>query len=101
MEVCKQCGKEVLSNIKKRKKEFCNNTCRSNFWYTKNKKSVKIIPASITDEKRITPTTQTTNSAQLKINELTAELNSLGSGRLGQMRKNFLTNKINKLKEEL
>ena len=36
---CKFCSKEIQGTIGKRKKEFCNNTCRSNYWYSKNKKS--------------------------------------------------------------
>lgn len=35
---CKFCQKEILQPAGKRKKEYCNNTCRSNFWYAQNKK---------------------------------------------------------------
>lgn len=35
---CKFCDLEVRQQQGKRQKEFCNNTCRSNYWYGKNKK---------------------------------------------------------------
>jgi hypothetical protein len=38
MGLCKECNKCISQPEGKRKKEFCNNTCRSNFWYGKNKK---------------------------------------------------------------
>lgn len=41
MGLCKHCNKWISQPEGKRKKEFCNNTCRSNFWYGKNKKGKK------------------------------------------------------------
>lgn len=41
MEQCKQCGKDLIQTVGRRKKEFCNETCRSAFWYGKNKKGKK------------------------------------------------------------
>jgi hypothetical protein len=38
---CKHCEEEVPQVPGKKKKEFCNNTCRSNYWYAKNKKKEK------------------------------------------------------------
>jgi hypothetical protein len=38
MGLCKFCKKWIQQTDGRRKKEFCNNTCRSNFWYSKNKK---------------------------------------------------------------
>lgn len=35
---CKHCQKEVEQVEGKRPKLFCDNTCRSNFWYALNKK---------------------------------------------------------------
>lgn len=35
---CKFCNLELQQKQGKKVKEFCNNTCRSNFWYAKNKK---------------------------------------------------------------
>lgn len=32
MSSCKACDKELLQQKNKRKKEFCNSTCRSGFW---------------------------------------------------------------------
>lgn len=39
MALCKKCGKWLTQVEGRRKKEFCNNTCRSNYWYGKNKKT--------------------------------------------------------------
>lgn len=46
MAFCKFCNKWITQPEGKRKKEFCNNTCRSNFWYGKNKKGkeIKVMP---------------------------------------------------------
>ena len=41
MGLCKFCNKWIPKSTGKRKKEFCNNTCRSNYWYDKNKKGGK------------------------------------------------------------
>ena len=38
MALCKFCNTWMPKGVGKREKEFCNNTCRSNFWYAKNKK---------------------------------------------------------------
>ncbi len=38
MGLCLQCNKWIKQPEGKRTKLFCNNTCRSNYWYTKNKK---------------------------------------------------------------
>lgn len=38
MAFCLQCNKWVPQIEGKKKREFCNNTCRSNYWYAKNKK---------------------------------------------------------------
>lgn len=35
---CKFCKKAIEQPKGKRTKEYCNNTCRSNSWYAKNKK---------------------------------------------------------------
>lgn len=39
MDVCKHCKKELSHTEGRRKKEFCNPTCRSNFWYEQNVKN--------------------------------------------------------------
>lgn len=36
MEKCKSCGKKLKPSLGPRKKEFCNNTCRSRNWYAGN-----------------------------------------------------------------
>lgn len=44
---CKNCKKKIKQTPKKRQKEFCNSTCRSNYWAKKKrkeKKRVKKIP---------------------------------------------------------
>lgn len=38
MNLCLQCGETIEQPIGKKIKNFCNNTCRSNYWYNKNKK---------------------------------------------------------------
>ena len=38
MKNCKFCGKSLNHIEGRRKKEFCNNTCRSKYWYNKNLK---------------------------------------------------------------
>lgn len=38
MGLCLQCNKWISQPEGKRAKLFCNNTCRSNYWYSKNKK---------------------------------------------------------------
>lgn len=38
MGFCEQCNKWVAQPEGKKKKRFCSETCRSNFWYAKNKK---------------------------------------------------------------
>ena len=41
---CQNCGKDLVQIKGKRKKEYCNSTCRSNFWQkeqVKKKKPVK------------------------------------------------------------
>ncbi len=42
MSKCLFCEKEIEQPKGKRKKEFCNNTCRSNQWYKMNRKGTKI-----------------------------------------------------------
>ena len=44
MALCKFCNKWMDKGTGKREKEFCNNNCRSNFWYSKNKKKVDVLP---------------------------------------------------------
>lgn len=38
MAFCKKCNKWVAQSEGKKPKEFCNSTCRSNYWYARNKK---------------------------------------------------------------
>lgn len=55
MDHCLQCEAELVHEKGKRKKQFCNETCRSNFWYAKNKKgksSDGIIPTIRKYEKK-------------------------------------------------
>lgn len=46
---CKFCTKWVSQPEGKKKKDFCNSTCRSNYWYAENKKG-KVVAAK-PDEK--------------------------------------------------
>ena len=47
MILCRQCGAIISQTEGKRQKEFCDNTCRSNFWYGKNKKG-KVVVKNLT-----------------------------------------------------
>lgn len=38
MGFCLQCKKWVVQTEGKKQKQFCNSTCRSNYWYAQNKK---------------------------------------------------------------
>lgn len=38
MGFCLQCKKWLTQSEGKRRREFCNSTCRSNYWYAQNKK---------------------------------------------------------------
>lgn len=61
---CKFCKKVVEQPEGKRKKEFCNNTCRSNFWYAQNKKgkpSVTLTDNTKPNKELKPPTTPKTN----------------------------------------
>lgn len=49
MGLCLQCNKWVTQTPGKKKKEFCNATCRSNYRYAKNKKSgIRIVASELT-----------------------------------------------------
>jgi hypothetical protein len=41
MNECLKCGKELSHIEGRRKKQFCNETCRSLYWYYKNKPKAK------------------------------------------------------------
>lgn len=51
---CKHCGVELVNTPGKRKKEFCGNTCRSNYWQKQKRvekaKSVETKPESIPEQ---------------------------------------------------
>ncbi len=55
MNKCLFCQKEIVQSEGKRKKEYCNNTCRSNFWYSKNKKGKKGVRDLTESNKEIKP----------------------------------------------
>lgn len=63
MALCEFCNKWITQPNGKKKKRFCNNTCRSNFWYGKNKK-VKL--DSVIDFK--TPTVESYDGVKLPKN---------------------------------
>lgn len=46
MGLCLHCNKWIKQPEGKREKLFCNNTCRSNYWYSKNKKGKSLINQS-------------------------------------------------------
>lgn len=41
---CPNCGKEIIQTDGKRKKQFCNSTCRSNVWHKERRKNKKPTP---------------------------------------------------------
>jgi len=47
MGLCKFCNKWISQPEGRKKKEFCNSTCRSNYWYGKNKKGKPIIKEQV------------------------------------------------------
>lgn len=58
MNNCLQCGETVVGVLGKREKKFCNETCRSNFWYSKNKKGQSKITDLTKPNKEIKPKEQ-------------------------------------------
>lgn len=49
---CLCCGKEVPQTPKKRVKQFCNSTCRSNYWQKEKRKGfIGVLPAIKKKEK--------------------------------------------------
>ena len=67
MDKCLHCENELQHVPGRKKKRFCNETCRSNYWYGKNKrgkkKEAKIKVADLT-----TPTNQIKPQEQPKTN---------------------------------
>lgn len=53
MNLCLQCGNTIEQPVGKKTKNFCNNTCRSNYWYDKNKK--KGVVATAPSKSKILP----------------------------------------------
>lgn len=61
--ICPNCGNIVPQTVGKRKKDFCNTTCRSNFWQKQKRinarEEIKIerekTPHTLMPEKRIAP----------------------------------------------
>ena len=47
---CKECDKDLAQTDGKRKKEFCNSTCRSNFWQKNRKKKKEIIIKDLNEQ---------------------------------------------------
>jgi hypothetical protein len=59
---CRECKKDIEQTVGKRAKEFCNSTCRSNFWQ-KNKRKIAAnnLPAN---KERILSERTTPNKAE-------------------------------------
>ena len=115
---CKYCQKEVQQVVGKRAKEFCNNSCRSNFWYAQNKKGKQVkkdpaltyphlyLPKAEIEEEKIKvtwfpPHHDSPEAIQAQIDKLEADIKGFGTGQLGQIMKNKTQDKINKLKKQL
>lgn len=41
---CLNCTKQIPQTPGKRRKDFCNSTCRSNYWQKQKRKEKKIVP---------------------------------------------------------
>jgi len=102
MNLCKQCGGEIKQPEGKRKKGFCNNTCRSNFWYNKNRKvEVKNLNNQTTGLKETEKKAAQNESINTeRVADLEKELASLpeNNSRITNMRRVFLIKEINKVK---
>lgn len=56
MDKCLNCQKELQHVLGRKKKRYCNETCRSNHWYGKNKKGKTKTPvAAVPAKKKVTP----------------------------------------------
>jgi Fe-S-cluster-containing dehydrogenase component len=108
MSKCSFCGEEIEQTTGKRKKEFCNNTCRSNAWYKKNKKG----KVRVTDLTKPTFPTKSWQAAAAKnqsinttkkeytLDSVLKELETLPtSGGLADKRRKFLRDKIKELQK--
>jgi DNA-binding transcriptional MerR regulator len=116
---CLNCGKDLVNLPKKRKKVFCNDTCRSNYWQKSDRlekqgKSIEEIVSilekqrkekkgetkvvDLTHPKEKTNYTINTSIAQ-QIAKHEAELLTLQKGMWADTRRNFLNREIAKLKK--
>ena len=110
MEVCKHCKKELVHTEGRRKKEFCNDTCRSNFWYTKNvkdkpKKEAKVVVKDLTKTTHIPqlPTIPDTNytvdtTIEEQVKELEEKIKVVPPGQYYNRVVASIRGQINKLK---
>jgi hypothetical protein len=70
MERCRHCQNELTHIEGRRKKEFCNTTCRSNFWQKERRKGIKITDLNKQTQKVkdvTTPATKTNYSINTTI----------------------------------
>ncbi len=74
---CLECEKNLEQTEGKREREFCNTTCRSNFWqkvkrdiasFRKNQKAAKP-PAKKTEDKKVSADNENTSTKKLSIME--------------------------------
>jgi len=75
MNNCLQCGALVAQVKGKREKKFCGETCRSNFWYSKNKKGCQ--------NKKKLPCLDKKQPTDLTINEKKPYMNDIIKRKLG------------------
>ncbi len=74
MAFCLHCNKWMTDGTGKRKKQFCNNTCRSNYWYAKNKKGAKVQVKDLTKPTNLIKPQETPKS-NYSFNTVAPELN--------------------------
>lgn len=113
MDKCLNCGKELKHIDGRRKKTFCNDTCRSNYWYKKNvserlnKVIIQATEKSFVETHDAVMEQKTTTKGILiqnddndsKIAELEAELKTVpDNNTFGRQRRKWIQNEILKLK---
>ena len=112
---CKNCNKELVQIPGKRGKQFCNSTCRSNYWQKSKRSTDNLIKPTLKIIDLTKPTGEikpheqpktnfaintTTKSENLaKIDELEKELVTVPDNNyFGRQRRKWIENEIRRLK---
>lgn len=99
MVLCKMCSSEVIQPSGRRKKEFCNSTCRSRFWQKQNRgkgRGVKVVAPAIPKAEQKKGLIKA-NPNSNRIAELEFELTTLGNGSIANSRRKWIFEKISEL----